>query len=158
MIEIKAPHSYDDHKRMPSVFLAGSIEMGVAEDWQLKVAAALSPLDVLVLNPRREQWDSSWAQKIDNPPFREQVEWELQALDDASLVIMYFVPETKSPITLLELGIHAAENPEKLLVCCPEGYWRKGNVDIVCNRYGVRQAATLDDLIGKAISTLRKAA
>jgi hypothetical protein len=23
-------------------------------------------------------------------------------------------------------------------VCCEEGFWRKGNVEVVCNRYGVR--------------------
>lgn len=147
MIEVKAPATYNDYLNKPSVFLAGSIEMGVAEDWQAKVSAALAPLDVLVLNPRRSNWDSSWAQTIDNPPFREQVEWELDALDAADVVLMYFDPATKSPITLLELGIHAAANPDKMIVCCPEGFWRKGNVDIVCARYGVAQASDLDTLL-----------
>ena len=147
MIEVKAPAAYNDYSDKPSVFLAGSIEMGVAEDWQAKVSAALAPMDVLVLNPRRSNWDSSWAQTIDNPPFREQVEWELDALDAADVVLMYFDPATKSPITLLELGIHAAANPEKMIVCCPEGFWRKGNVDIVCTRYGVTQTPNLDALL-----------
>ena len=92
MIEVKAPATYNDYLNKPSVFLAGSIEMGVAEDWQAKVSAALAPLDVLVLNPRRSNWDSSWAQTIDNPPFREQVEWELDALDAADVVLMYDQP------------------------------------------------------------------
>jgi len=156
MIEIKAPDSYAAHQHLPSVFLAGSIEMGVAEDWQAKVAAALAPLDVLVLNPRRASWDASWAQTIDNPPFREQVEWELDALDAADTVLMYFAPDTKSPITLLEMGIHAAANPERMIVCCPDGFWRKGNVDIVCKRYGVRQADTLNGLIELTINSLQK--
>lgn len=154
MIEIKAPDAYDVYLNKPSVFLAGSIEMGVAEDWQAKVSAALSVMDVLVLNPRRANWDSSWAQTIDNPPFRQQVEWELAALDAAGVVLMYFDPATKSPITLLELGIHAAANPEKLAVCCPQGFWRKGNVDIVCNRYGVQQAETLESLIAQTVQRL----
>ncbi|MDE1151247.1 MAG: nucleoside 2-deoxyribosyltransferase domain-containing protein [Micavibrio sp.] len=147
MIEVKAPDDYSSVRAKKSVFLAGSIEMGKAEDWQQRIASALQHVDVLVLNPRRAQWDASWEQSIDNPPFRQQVEWELDALDAAGLVIMYFAPETKSPITLLELGVHAAANPEKLVVCCPEGFWRKGNVDIVCNRYGVRQVETIDALI-----------
>lgn len=158
MIEIKAPDDYAAFLSKPSVFLAGSIEMGVAEDWQAKIAAALLPLDVLVLNPRRESWDSSWAQEIGNPPFREQVEWELSALDAADVILMYFDPATKSPITLLELGIHAAASPEKLVVCCPEGFWRKGNVDIVCARYGVKQAQTLEDVIEYTCSLLQKKA
>ena len=154
MIEIKAPDDYSAHVHLPSVFLAGSIEMGVAVDWQAEVSAALSKLDVLVLNPRRAAWDASWEQSIDNPPFREQVEWELDALDAADVVLLYFSPDTKSPITLLEMGIHAAKNPEKMIVCCPDGFWRKGNVDIVCNRYGVLQANTLDELITKTVKTL----
>lgn len=156
MIEIKAPHDYAVHNHLPSVFLAGSIEMGVAEDWQAQVVAALGKLDVLVLNPRRVAWDSSWEQSIDNPPFREQVEWELDALDAADVVLMYFSPETKSPITLLELGVHAAKNPQKLIVCCPDGFWRKGNVDILCHRYGVAQTKTLDALIQKTVQTLQE--
>jgi hypothetical protein len=156
MIEIKAPDSYQAQRHLPSVFLAGSIEMGVAEDWQARVSAALAELDVLVLNPRRANWDASWEQKIDNPPFREQVEWELDALDAADIVLMYFSPETKSPITLLELGVHAAANPQKLLVCCPEGFWRKGNVDIVCNRYGARQVPTLEELIAATIESVQQ--
>jgi len=26
---------------------------------------------------------------------------------------------------------------EKLIVYGPDGYWRKGNVDVTCSRYGV---------------------
>lgn len=158
MIEIKAPHDYTAYKGKKSVFLAGSIEMGKAEDWQQKVSIALKSHDVLILNPRRENWNADWEQSIDNPDFRQQVEWELDTLDNADIIVMYFAPETKSPITLLELGIHAVANPEKVIVCCPEGFWRKGNVDIVCNRFNVRRVKTLDDLIDTVKITLQKAA
>jgi hypothetical protein len=57
----------------PIMFLAGSIEMGVAEDWQSRVATALADRDELgLLNPRRGAWDASWEQSIDNPAFRER--------------------------------------------------------------------------------------
>lgn len=59
---------------------------------------------------------------------------------------MYFDPSTKSPISLLELGILTA-NPEKVLVCCPEGFWRKGNVDVVCQRYGIQMINTKDEFL-----------
>lgn len=156
MIEIRAPGDYGGHKHKTSIFLAGSIEMGLAENWQERVVGALGALDILVLNPRRAHWDASWEQSIDNPQFREQVEWELDALHAADMVAMYFVPETKSPITLLELGLHAASVPEKLIVCCPKGFWRKGNVDVVCKRYGVRQAESLEALISETIAFFTK--
>lgn len=148
MIEIKAPDDYSQAVTgRKSIFLAGSIEMGKAENWQERVCAALRHLDVAILNPRRAQWNAAWEQSIDNPDFRQQVEWELDALERADLVALYFVPETRSPVTLLELGLHAAANPQKLVVCCPDGFWRKGNVDIVCTRHGVRQVPSLTDLI-----------
>lgn len=88
--------------------------------------------------------NSSWPQDANFAPFNEQVTWELDHIDQADMVLMYFDPDTKSPITLLELGILSA-NPEKVLVCCPQGYWRKGNVDIVCQRYGIPQLETKDE-------------
>jgi hypothetical protein len=66
-------------------------------------------------------------------------------LDSSDIIVMYFDPNTKSPISLLELGLYAASG--KLIVCCPEGFWRKGNVDIVCQRYKVPTVETIEDLI-----------
>jgi hypothetical protein len=129
----------------PSLFLAGSIEMGRADPWQARVEAALSDLDIVILNPRRDEWDDSWVQSIDNPQFREQVEWELAAQERASLVAMYFAPDTRAPITLLELGLSARGG--KLVVCCPDGYWRKGNVEVVCARYGIPLTSDLAALV-----------
>jgi Nucleoside 2-deoxyribosyltransferase like len=130
-----------------TVFLAGSIEMGVAEDWQTKVEDWFRtyPKEIIVLNPRRDEWDSSWEQDILNPQFYQQVNWELSALEKADLIIMYFSPETKSPISLLELGKFAESG--KIIVCCPTGFWRKGNVDIVCERYGIPNYESLQDLL-----------
>jgi hypothetical protein len=131
----------------PSVFLAGSIEMGRADAWQARVEAALVDLDVVILNPRRDDWDASWQQTISDPQFRHQVEWELSGLEQASLVAVYFAPDTKAPITLLELGLMARDG--RALVCCPDGYWRKGNVEVVCARYGVPLFDELETLVAE---------
>jgi hypothetical protein len=127
-----------------SVFLAGSIELGSAENWQTFLEEKLSGIDILILNPRRDDWDASWLQRKTNPKFREQVEWELTAMEQANIIAMYFEPNTKSPVSLLELGLFARSG--KMVVCCPEGFWRKGNVDIVCEKYAVRQVEALNDL------------
>jgi hypothetical protein len=128
-----------------TVFLAGSIEMGTAEDWQAKVERELEGF--IILNPRRDDWDSSWEQSIDNKQFYDQVSWELEALETADIILFYFSPGTMSPITLLELGIFSKMSPDKIVVCCPEGYWRKGNVDIVCEKLDIVQNDDLDDII-----------
>lgn len=145
---LRPPAPLPEPSNEPSIFLAGSIEQGVAQDWQTIFVEALTTLDVLIFNPRRERWDASWVQSIDNPQFRAQVEWELQALEQASVIALYLDPATRSPISMLELGLFAHTN--KLIVCCPDGFWRKGNIDIVCARYHIEQATTLDDLILRA--------
>lgn len=118
-----------------SIFLAGSIEMGAAELWQDKVINEINHFYSYILNPRRDDWDSSWAQSINNQHFNEQVNWELTALEMAESILIYFDPNTKSPISLLELGLFARS--KKMIVCCPDGFYRKGNVDIVCKKYNI---------------------
>ncbi len=140
MKEIQAPGTYPTR-----IFLAGSIEMGKAEDWQTRLVYDLSARkDIFILNPRRKDWDSSWKQDIGNRQFRRQVEWELAALEGADIIAMYFSPGTQSPISLLELGLFARTS--KLVVCCPDGFWKKGNVDVVCQRFHIPQVATLKEL------------
>lgn len=132
---IYAPNVPAVYRDYPSIFLAGSIEMGAAEDWQTQLTAHVGDLPIRIFNPRRPDWCSSWTQTKDNPPFRQQVEWEITHLARAHLIPLYLDPATKSPVSLLELGLQA--NTGKLIVCCPPGYWRKGNVDIVCERWGI---------------------
>lgn len=124
------------------VFLAGSIEMGAAEDWQSTLTAALGDRELIVLNPRRDEWDASWRQSIDEPKFREQVEWELDGLDRADVIAMWFAGGTRSPITLLELGLHARSG--KLIIGCPPEFWRRGNIEVVAARCGIALHATWD--------------
>jgi hypothetical protein len=124
------------------VFLAGSIEMGAAEDWQTALTTALGDRDLVVLNPRRAEWDASWRQSIEEPKFREQVEWELDGLDRADVIAMWFAEPTKSPITLLELGLHAKGG--KLIIGCPPGFWRRGNIEVMSARYSIPLHATWD--------------
>lgn len=129
----------------PWVFLAGSIEQGRAEPWQERVTEAWRQRTGTLLNPRRPEWDASWRQSIEEPRFREQVEWELDALERSDSILMYFDPATKAPVTLLELGLFARSG--KLRIACPPGYWRRGNVEVVAARYGVPLVETLDALL-----------
>lgn len=120
---------------VPTVFLAGSIEMGNCDHWQSKVINAFRGEDVTFYNPRRDDWDSSWEQNLNSPNFYEQVSWEFDMLMDANFIYMYIDPSTKSPISLLELGMFAQS--AKMIVCCPDGFYRKGNVDVVCQKFRV---------------------
>lgn len=128
-----------------SVFLAGSIEMDDAPRWQDQLAVALESTDLVLLNPRRDALPPGWEPHAGNALFRDQVEWELEGLERAERVCFYFAPGTKSPISLLELGLLARSG--RAIVCCPEGFWRRGNVEIVCLRYGIEVVEDLDALV-----------
>ena len=144
-IEIQAPNEIPNVKTNTKIFLGGSIEMGKAIDWQRELIERLKDEMITFLNPRRSDWDSSWTQEITNPQFREQVEWELNGLETSDIIVMVFDPNTMSPISLLELGLHASS--EKMVVICPEGFWRKGNVDIVCEKHNIKQVKDIDELV-----------
>jgi hypothetical protein len=136
------------------VFLAGSIEMGAAKEWQQQAIDLFDSMipeeqrsDYLILNPRRPDWDSSWKQDYEDPQFYQQVKWELKGLKDADYVLVYFDPATKSPISLLELGAFY----NKAVVVCPEGFWRKGNIDIFCEEFNVKQVPDLKSAVEQII-------
>jgi len=128
---IQAPHDYYACPR-PFLFLSGSIEMGAAEHWQERMIRALCSLPGTILNPRRDDWDNTWKQSVDDERFAEQVEWELVAIKNADVQVVYFAKDTKAPITLLELGFMYMQ--PHVIVCCPDGFYRRGNVEIFCTR------------------------
>lgn len=144
-----------DHS-LPRLFLGGSIDMGGAPDWQAAMTRALSDMDVVILNPRRPDWNPQWKPEASEPEFRRQVEWELAALEASDVIVMYFAPGTQSPISLLEMGLHARGG--KLIVLAPDGFWRKGNVDITAEAYGVRQVSTMEELTAAVRQALSEAA
>ncbi len=127
------------------VFLAGSIDQGSAEDWQSALTVVLNDLDVVVLNPRRDAWDATWVQSIENAEFRDQVTWELDGLERANVIAMWFAAGSQAPITLLELGLHARSG--KLVVGCPPGFWRRGNVEVICERFAIALAPTWGEFV-----------
>jgi hypothetical protein len=139
----KAPAKWAHDK--PSVFLAGTIDNGNSVDWQAKATQVLDKYDINIINPRRDDWDPSWKQSINDPQFNEQVNWELDSLDRVDLIIMYFAEGSLSPISLLEFGLFAKSH--KMAVACDLGYWRRGNIEVVCARNGIHLYDNIDDLL-----------
>lgn len=126
-----------------TVFLAGTIDMGNSVDWQARadsLFAALPSGRFMLFNPRQEHWDAAKPGEMDY-----QVNWELEHLEQADWIIMNFLPGSQSPITLLELGLHARGG--RLLVICPPEFYRYDNVRITCAKYGVPMFATLEDAV-----------
>ena len=156
-MKIIKPDSSDQTVEGFTLFLAGSIEMGNATDWQESLSTYLDEqagLHGTIFNPRRKDWDSSWTQEQKNEQFNYQVNWEMERLNQSDIIFMNILPDTKSPITLLELGLHAVAG--NLIVCCPKGFWRKGNVDIVCTRYGIPLFENYEDAVGALLTKIKQ--
>ncbi|KAF2257173.1 hypothetical protein BU26DRAFT_513871 [Trematosphaeria pertusa] len=130
----------------PSVVLYGTIEPDCTTDWTSSLVASLSDLPIAILNPRRDDWDSSWKEDISFAPFKEQVEWEMDHASIADVIVFYFKPGTLTPVTLLELGMYAGLHTKKCVVCCPEGFYKRGNVQIVCRRFSIELVESVEEL------------
>lgn len=143
---VKAPGKFILNQHNISMFLAGSIDMGSAEDWQTRLSKDLQGNDNLVLfNPRRDDWDSSWVQDpTPGTQFHEQVTWELDHLQKADIVAIYFADGSQSPITLLEFGMFAQKYRSVVIYCTPE-FYRYGNVKIVADRFDIPVCSTYEE-------------
>jgi hypothetical protein len=162
------PDTVDQHSPEGNinVFLAGTIDNGKASLWAHDVAQALKDIEnVTIFNPRREEWFPDLEARMRNPIFNHQVNWELDSLDPlgkCNIPFFYFEGGSISPITLQELGfvigsirgLLSDRDPEILppVVCCPDDFWRKGNVEIMCSRHDI---PIYDDL-QSAIRALRR--
>jgi hypothetical protein len=151
---IISPNSYDTLKY--SVFLAGSIDMGKARPWHDEVFSKLADLDVQLISPKRDDWDSSWEQDAHSEPFRSQVLWERAGMEAADMILYCFTKDSKAPISMYELGRYG--NAKDCIVCVEEGFYRQGNLDIYCEMDGIPMYHNLDDLLTDLRTTLEQRA
>ena len=141
VLEIQPDKNIKDYylHRKKLLFLAGTIENNKATLWQKEVVDILNKElvneSLLILNPRRDIWTGSLEQTVENLELKKQIEWELQGLELADIIYMHLEKDSKSPISLLELGLFAKSN--KILLNCPDGFYRKANVDIICEQYNI---------------------
>jgi hypothetical protein len=141
-------------KGQKTIFLAGTTSKTSDEDWRETLSGALGDLDITIFNPFRADWDGSWKEDLADSRFKEQVEWELEMQDHADLIVVYLHPESLAPISLLELGLCARSG--KAIVVCPEGYWKRGNVQAVCQRFNLTLVDNADDLIEALLDGLNE--
>ena len=114
-----------------SIFLAGTIDNGDSIDWQKKLIEKFKDTDIKIYNPRCKHWNKN-ATKED---LEYQIKWEQDKLDDADLIIMVLSDNSKSPISLLELGLYATS--KKILVFCTDKFYRFDNVRLTCEQYDI---------------------
>jgi len=104
--------------------MAGGISS--TPDWQENLVKMLSGEDLVIFNPRRNDFDSSNKEMEE-----EQITWEHFHLIKADAISFWFTPQTFCPITLFELGTVCHKNPnQKIFVGCDPAYARIRDVRI----------------------------
>lgn len=112
-----------------SLFLAGTIDNGDSENWQKQVIDELSQYDypeLTIYNPRRARWNknSSYSE------MEKQISWEQEHLKACDTIIMVLKDNSKSPISLMELGQFC--DKKQMLVFCTDKFYRFDNVKFIC--------------------------
>lgn len=131
-----------DIEGFTKIFLAGTIDMGSSVDWQAQLKEHFASKDgrYVLFNPRQDHWNGGTDGEMDY-----QVNWELEHLEQADIIIMNILGSSKSPITLLEMGLHARSG--KLYVACEPSFYRYDNVRITCAYYGIPLYDSLEGLL-----------
>lgn len=167
IVQAPAPDPASVHPR--TVFLAGTTTAAQdgSGDWRDVLCHKLSNHPITFYNPLRSNWDSTWRNDVNCAPFREQTQWELDRQTRAGLVVVYLGPHTDAPVSLLELGLAAGlaagpsgptpskatdeggdnqiKQKKQVLVCAHEGYKKRGNVQLLCQKFGIEMVDTADD-------------
>lgn len=129
--EFKINSKLEDNK---SVFLGGTIDNGDSLNWQDKTITELINLgisNINIYNPRREHWLS----KDQHQENEYQIKWEQEHLDKSDLIVIVLLDDSKSPISLLEMGLYAES--KKLIVFCTPNFYRWDNVRLTCEKYHI---------------------
>jgi hypothetical protein len=109
------------------LFLAGSIDLELPGNWRKSLADQLANhfdfFDPTVTDHKT----------LTTAEWEEHIHWELAAMEKADLILMNLLPSAKSPISLVELGLHSTGS--KLIVVCPDSFYKKHYLTILCHRY-----------------------
>ncbi len=117
-------------KNYKSVFFAGTIDNGDSVNWQQELTNEFSKdSEIIIYNPRNKHWDKNTSD-IDY-----QIKWEQEHLDKSDLIVMVLLDDSKSSISLLELGLYAQS--KKIIVFCSNKFYRFDNVKLTCEKYNI---------------------
>ncbi|MEP2240010.1 MAG: nucleoside 2-deoxyribosyltransferase domain-containing protein [Maribacter sp.] len=109
-----------------SIFLAGSMDHKQEGSWRTKVIAEFGAHDIF--DPTHVHHNN-----LNDEQMKRHVQWELDALQLADMILLNFLPIALSPISLVELGMYVRSN--KLIVICPKAFYKSNYVNTLCKKY-----------------------
>ncbi|TDS15165.1 nucleoside 2-deoxyribosyltransferase-like protein [Maribacter caenipelagi] len=109
-----------------SIFLAGSMDPKQEGSWRTKAIAEFRAMDIF--DPTNMNHDN-----LNSEQMKHHVTWELDALELSDIILLNFLPNAQSPISLVELGMYVTSN--KLIVICPKEFYKSGYIHTLCEKY-----------------------
>lgn len=120
----------------PKIFLAGSMDNDNEENWRKETIDYINKSwfedrtnteSITIYNPKRNE---GWSVDLEN----EQATWNISMLNIADYIILYLTGDSVSPVSLLELGLHARD--KKLFLAINDDYLRKNIAKFYYSCYG----------------------
>lgn len=118
------------------LFLAGSIDLELEGNWRGEVCDELGT-HLNYFDPTHENHA-----KLDRLGWKKHIEWELEAMEMADYILLNFLPNATSPISLVELGLNSLS--KKLIVSCPKEFYQSQYIHVFCSHYSIPVFEGLD--------------
>jgi hypothetical protein len=145
MKEIQCPARFEPGRDDLSLFIAGGISN--CPLWQKEFIGLLDDTDLVLLNPRRDEYD------VTNISLEEeQIKWEFHHLGLASSYVFWFPKETLCPITLFELGaVSMGLREKRIFIGTHPEYARKRDIkwQMLLRRPEIDVVESLEKLAGQ---------
>ncbi|WP_405414549.1 nucleoside 2-deoxyribosyltransferase domain-containing protein [Maribacter sp. Asnod1-A12] len=109
-----------------SIFLAGSMDHKQEVSWRDEISAEFGTYSIF--DPTNNNHDH-----LNVKEMKRHINWELNALQLSDMILLNFLPNALSPISLIELGLYV--NSEKLIVICPKEFYKSNYVHTLCDKY-----------------------
>jgi len=109
-----------------SIFLAGSMDHKQEGSWRDEISAEFGMYSIF--DPTNNNHDH-----LNTKEMKRHINWELNALQLSDIILLNFLPDALSPISLVELGMYVRSN--KLIVICPQEFYKSNYVHTLCEKY-----------------------
>lgn len=123
------------------MFLAGSMDYKTTNSWRDHVTSVLKD-SYVILDPTHKNHDN-----LNEEDMKSHIQWELDALAMADNILLNFLPESSSPISLVELGLYVSSN--KMIVVCPEEFYKSKYVYTLCETYNTPIYNTITEALAQ---------
>lgn len=121
------------------IFLAGSIDLKLSSNWREELIVK-SGNHHFYFDPTNKNHDD-----LDQKQMENHIKWELDALCMADKIILNFLPNSTSPISLVELGLYVSTT--KLIVVCPNEFYKSNYINILCKKYKTPLFNTINEAL-----------